>query len=400
LKRTKKNLICGLLVATLTLPALASPVAVSAYNGIDPMIPLDAPVTACMSDLEMDCIESIVIFHPDGTNEKAELVSDESNIWSYHDLKLDGAVLELRPHASIWTRTFVYPGEFQPRPVLDVEGDSQNINPLEKIQFTLRMSWLRPQDVALHAKDAFFKAEPITGGTKYIFGGSTYLAGLVNDWAAWNAVMDTEEVKADYDQKTLYFRITDFNTIPNSSAFSDTCSDQGYTVTSNNAITAGMPHMKDKDTLDFTIWATHFLADGSLTQGFFQADIHTAYLDCQFPDNTLTKSSNMTIDVVDQKGSKEVATTSVSVTDGILHIRAYGFHYSAPTIRVKAGAAPIAKKVAITCVKGKLTKKVTAVKPVCPKGYKKIIVITCVKGKLTKKVSAVNPACPKGYRKK
>ena len=35
----------------------------------------------------------------------------------------------------------------------------------------------------------------------------------------------------------------------------------------------------------------------------------------------------------------------------------------------KATATP--KKVTITCVKGKVTKKVTAVKPLCPKGYKK-----------------------------
>jgi hypothetical protein len=34
-------------------------------------------------------------------------------------------------------------------------------------------------------------------------------------------------------------------------------------------------------------------------------------------------------------------------------------------------AAAATKKTTITCVKGKLTKKVTAVKPVCPKGYKK-----------------------------
>jgi M6 family metalloprotease-like protein len=34
-------------------------------------------------------------------------------------------------------------------------------------------------------------------------------------------------------------------------------------------------------------------------------------------------------------------------------------------------AALVIKKTTITCVKGKLTKKVTAVKPVCPKGYKK-----------------------------
>ena len=36
-----------------------------------------------------------------------------------------------------------------------------------------------------------------------------------------------------------------------------------------------------------------------------------------------------------------------------------------------AKAALAVKKTTITCVKGKLTKKVTAVKPVCPKGYKK-----------------------------
>ena len=39
----------------------------------------------------------------------------------------------------------------------------------------------------------------------------------------------------------------------------------------------------------------------------------------------------------------------------------------------KAAAEKVAtaKKTTITCVKGKLTKKVTAVKPVCPTGYKK-----------------------------
>lgn len=80
----------------------------------------------------------------------------------------------------------------------------------------------------------------------------------------------------------------------------------------------------------------------------------------------------------------------VTISDGILHVRAYDFHYSVPTIRVRSEVAamtptpsptasvtagttrsPQAKKITITCVKGKLIKKVTAVKPVCPKGYKK-----------------------------
>ena len=36
-----------------------------------------------------------------------------------------------------------------------------------------------------------------------------------------------------------------------------------------------------------------------------------------------------------------------------------------------AAKAAAAKKTTITCTKGKLTKKVTAIKPKCPAGYKK-----------------------------
>ena len=36
----------------------------------------------------------------------------------------------------------------------------------------------------------------------------------------------------------------------------------------------------------------------------------------------------------------------------------------------EAEAKAAAKKTTITCVKGKLTKKVTAIKPKCPSGYK------------------------------
>ena len=47
-----------------------------------------------------------------------------------------------------------------------------------------------------------------------------------------------------------------------------------------------------------------------------------------------------------------------------------------PTATPVADPAPsakpvVAKKVTITCMKGKTVKKVTAVKPVCPAGFKK-----------------------------
>jgi hypothetical protein len=80
-----------------------------------------------------------------------------------------------------------------------------------------------------------------------------------------------------------------------------------------------------------------------------------------------------TISVTGSNGETKTATTVVSEKNGWLKMAAYGFTFSSPTISVKltqAGAAT-AKKTTITCVKGKLTKKVTAVNATCPAGYKK-----------------------------
>jgi hypothetical protein len=51
---------------------------------------------------------------------------------------------------------------------------------------------------------------------------------------------------------------------------------------------------------------------------------------------------------------------------------AYGFGFSSPTIKMRITQAGTAgAKKTITCVNGSKAKKVTAVKPVCPTGFKK-----------------------------
>jgi hypothetical protein len=87
---------------------------------------------------------------------------------------------------------------------------------------------------------------------------------------------------------------------------------------------------------------------------------------------------NASISVIDNDGVQTAATKLVSEKDGWLRIAAYGFGFSNPKIKVNLSQAgsPTSKKVAlknttITCKKGKTVKKVTALKPVCPKGYKK-----------------------------
>ena len=96
---------------------------------------------------------------------------------------------------------------------------------------------------------------------------------------------------------------------------------------------------------------------------------------CLWGEN-LNSKSQFTAEVIeDTKGVKKAATTVVSVNSTNLKISAYGFTFSSPTVRVKLMQQPVApvvaKKSSITCVKGKTIKKVTAINPLCPKGYKK-----------------------------
>ncbi len=79
-------------------------------------------------------------------------------------------------------------------------------------------------------------------------------------------------------------------------------------------------------------------------------------------------------------GVQKVATTVLNERNGWLHLGAYGFGFSSPTLKVKLSQAavtptptakPAVKKTTITCVKGKSSKKVTALAPKCPAGYKK-----------------------------
>ena len=64
--------------------------------------------------------------------------------------------------------------------------------------------------------------------------------------------------------------------------------------------------------------------------------------------------------IADEKAAAEKAIADKAAADKLIADKA-----------AAAAKAAASKKKTITCVKGKLTKKVTAVKPVCPSGYKK-----------------------------
>jgi hypothetical protein len=146
---------------------------------------------------------------------------------------------------------------------------------------------------------------------------------------------------------------------------------KGIVTTNATAYSEGPPAFAN-GTLNYKVAGLHFAADGTtLNEGVYNMIIKSSVARCIYRFSNAPISA--AISVTSASGEAKVATTTVSEKDGWLKLSAYGFTYSSPTISVRftQAASTTAKKTTITCVKGKLTKKVTAVNASCPAGYKK-----------------------------
>jgi len=145
---------------------------------------------------------------------------------------------------------------------------------------------------------------------------------------------------------------------------------------------------KESQSLTYKVASPHYEANGSLASGSYDLSMRSDIARCLYGfTNAPIKAE---ISITSDEGEKKVATTIVNEKNGWLYLSAKGFTFSSPVINVKLSqekvvapapapspsespmVAPVAKKkVTISCVKGKTTKKVTAVSPKCPAGYKK-----------------------------
>ena len=146
---------------------------------------------------------------------------------------------------------------------------------------------------------------------------------------------------------------------------------------------------KEEQSLNYTVGASHLDSKGELFKGYYQLNLRSDVARCLYGFGSAPIQAK--IEVSSSDGTPTLATTVINENDGWLKMTAAGFTFSTPKIKVKlsqevsapaptasptptpsAVAKPAAaKKTSITCIKGKTSKKVTAVNPTCPKGYKK-----------------------------
>ena len=157
-------------------------------------------------------------------------------------------------------------------------------------------------------------------------------------------------------------------------------------VTTNATTYAPGPPVYDKahGDLNYQVAAPHFAKRDQLFTGLYDLVMRANVARCVYGfSNAPIKAS---ISVVSASGAPQVATTVVGEKNGWLHLSARGFEFSAPTVKVKmqqekmaptppASVGPVqqpaTKTTSLTCIKGKVLKKIVAINPACPKGYKK-----------------------------
>ena len=170
----------------------------------------------------------------------------------------------------------------------------------------------------------------------------------------------------------------------------------GVFITENGGCFSRLQFDTQRRIISVAMGAPHFDINGKVIEGWVQASIRGDVVRKAFNADPKTMNEAL-IEVTYTDGTTKPATSStkyVAETDKV-EIRAYGFTFSAPT--VKMTLRPVEAKKST----GSSSSSTSSSKSASSKNSK-VSEITCKKGKQEKKVTAIapkKPACPKGWSK-
>ncbi len=212
-----------------------------------------------------------------------------------------------------------------------------------------------------------------------------YREGTFREFLAWLSESDDKAI-ATKSQWALYTRQDQSNSKLAICSAENPGVDGIVSTNATNYLSEPPVFDQVTQSLNYKVASPHYDKNGKENIGTYDLIINSKLARCIY--NYTSAPVQASVSIINAAG-EQIATTSVlSEKNGWLRLSVKGFTYSSPTIRVKldqevqepgpaanpttkAKAAAAAKKSTITCVKGKTSKKVTANKPVCPKGFKK-----------------------------
>jgi len=171
-------------------------------------------------------------------------------------------------------------------------------------------------------------------------------------------------------------------------------------VTTNAMVYEGTAPRFENSTLNYQVGGMHFNPDGSVFEGTYDLVMRKNTAQCLygFTDAPITA----TVTVVDAGKEQRIETSSLQElgtgADKWLKLSARGFTFSSPTLKIKLNQAKPASPAPAPTPSAAPAQNSPQAAPA-----PKVVVqksITCVKGKITRKVVGANPKCPAGFKKR
>jgi hypothetical protein len=157
----------------------------------------------------------------------------------------------------------------------------------------------------------------------------------------------------------------------------------GVVTTNATMYNPSPPIYENKDqSLLFEVGSPHLDLNGNTIKGSYSLVLRDEIAKCIWGSDLTNYRAS--ISIIGDSGEAVLSTSTLKLLDGFYYFQISGFTYSTKRISIRlspepkvtpsAQPSPTASAKAaikgITCVKGKLKKVVSGVKPVCPKGYK------------------------------
>lgn len=229
-------------------------------------------------------------------------------------------------------------------------------------------------------------------------------AGVMNSRANEQGAFATIQTWKDVAKDTAAGVVSTWSATTISNGFGSQClADKTKllgVVTTNAMVYEGTAPRFENSTLNYQVGGMHYNPDGTVFEGTYDLVMRKGTAQCLygFTDAPITA----TVTVVDAGKEQRIETSSLQElgtgADKWLKLSARGFTFSSPTLKIKLNqekpAAPAPSQTQAPAANQSSTAAAPAQKAVAK------VSITCVKGKVTRKVLGVAPKCPAGFKKK
>lgn len=286
----------------------------------------------CASASDLDCVESIAAeiggVWVEGTSTSS--FDGPSRLWEIPGvLNLNGSTQVSVTHKVNYTGNLFLQTQINAAPIPSRSGylDENSLPRGVKFRATVRTSWVLPTHVSGKSSDTKVSVEKLatSGASRITMEGIPIVHMIVLD----QTTLTSATGKGASDARHLGMTVSDGRFYP----VKKDCIEKPTLMTSDNSYGHPIPTVSNGN-LDLKLQSPHFRSDGVTEHvGIYEARIPLEMATCLWGES-ITSNSEFALSVFESGGQEKSATSSIVVTDEAVVIKASGFTFSSPTVRI------------------------------------------------------------------